>query len=78
MYTLDYIDNLRDDINKQVGKEVKVARVRGRKKKEVVNGTIYSTYPSIFTVAIKNGSSTTLCSYSYVDILTKVIKLNFS
>ncbi|MFV0519291.1 MAG: Veg family protein [Lachnospirales bacterium] len=78
MYTLEYIETLRNDINKQVGKEVKIARIRGRKKKEIVEGTLYNTYPNIFTVAIKNGDTTFLSSYSYVDVVTKVIKLNFS
>ncbi len=77
MYKVEYFDTIRDGLNQKVGKEVNVARIRGRQKKETVTGVIDNTYPNIFTIKVNNGDSSTLCSYSYVDILTKAIKLNF-
>ncbi len=77
MYKVEHFVTIRDGLNEKVGKEVNVARLRGRQKKEIVTGTIENTYPNVFTIKVEKGDNVSLCSYSYVDIITNAIKLNF-
>ncbi len=77
MYKVEHLDTIRDGLEEKVGKEVCIARLRGRQRRENVTGKITKTYPNIFTVTTEQGETTALYSYSYVDIITKAIKLNF-
>ncbi|OQB12390.1 MAG: hypothetical protein BWY15_02218 [Firmicutes bacterium ADurb.Bin193] len=71
---------IRSALEKSVGQKVRLTAKKGRKKAVVRHGVIEETFPSIFTVKLDNTieqlpSSSRRVSYSYTDILTKVIEI---
>lgn len=66
------------NIEASVGKKVKLTSNKGRKKTEVKEGTIMKSYSNVFVVEYDNGRFSPNCvSYSYTDILTDTIDLQF-
>ncbi len=76
MYTTVQKDVIKTKINKNLGKKVNIHTIRGRKKVDVIKGTIVNVYPNLFTIKTKDKEHR-LISYSYVDVLTDVIKLKY-
>ena len=65
-------------IRGNVGNHVKVTKNMGRNRYDVVEGTITETYPCIFTIKLDEAADTIkTASYSYVDVYTKDIQLQF-
>lgn len=70
------IEKVKNKINDMTGKKI-IAKVNiGRNKYETFEGIILKTYPSLFTIQVKNETK----SFSYADILIKniVIKVVLS
>jgi uncharacterized protein Veg len=78
-----YVENMKTiatikrNIEDHVGDKVTLKANGGRKKILVNNGTIESAHPSIFVVRLDNDIQRTV-SYSYSDVLTKTVQLDFS
>ena len=67
---------MRQFIERCVGERVQLFANKGRRKAVVKEGVIENSYPSIFTIRIENEfDSTRRLSYSYTDLLTKVVEL---
>ena len=68
--------DMRQFIERCIGERVTLFANKGRRKAVVKEGIIENSYPSIFTIRIENEfDSTRRLSYSYTDLLTKVIEL---
>lgn len=65
-------------LDARVGQEVLVTVQVGRKRVNQVRGTLAQTYPAIFVVHLGDEEdSLQRVSYSYADLLTKNVALEF-
>ena len=72
------LKDIRSDLETHLGKRIKLKANRGRKKTVTRVGVLEKTYPHVFTVRLdKNLSSIPRVSYSYTDILTASIELEY-
>lgn len=72
------IKDIKADLETHLGKRIKLKANRGRKKTVVREGILEKTYPHVFTVRLdKKLSSIPMVSYSYTDILTASIELEY-
>jgi len=69
------IQQIRLDLESQVGKRVKLRANRGRRRIVEAEGVIESTYPKIFVVKLDKSYSIRRLSYTYADVLTKTVEL---
>jgi len=68
--------DMRQFIERCVGERVRLFANKGRRKAVVKEGVIENSYPNIFTIRIENEfDSTRRLSFSYTDLLTKVVEL---
>ncbi|MFO7637019.1 MAG: Veg family protein [Clostridia bacterium] len=73
------INTIRKDLEGKIGRKVDLTAYGTRKKKIQKSGTIKSTYPSIFVIRIDNESKpSTNMTFSYTDIITKAVDLQFT
>ncbi|CQR47489.1 hypothetical protein BN1058_01810 [Paraliobacillus sp. PM-2] len=62
----------------QIGKRLKLTANGGRRKTVERYGTLAETYPAVFIVALdQEENAFERVSYSYADILTETVELNF-
>lgn len=70
---------IRKNLEKHVGRRVKLTSKKGRKKTLITKGVIESTYPSIFIVRLdalpRQAVDDRRVAYSYIDVLTKTVEL---
>jgi uncharacterized protein Veg len=67
---------MRQFIERCVGERVRLFANKGRRKAVIKEGVIENSYPSIFTIRVENEfDSTRRLSFSYTDLLTKVVEL---
>ena len=72
------LDACRKDLEEHIGSRIRLTSNGGRKRTIVHEGILDHCYPNVFTVRCTRPSSNTaqeVVSYSYVDILTKVVKV---
>lgn len=62
------VDEIKEKILSLKGSEVEMNINRGRKKYDIINGTIKDVYPSVFTVIVKDNNSA-IQTFSYYDVL---------
>ena len=67
------IDSIKDIINKNIGRMVRITVYGIRNKVNHYDGTLYKTYPNIFTI-LYNGEEK---SFSYRDMITKDIDVKY-
>ncbi|MFD3158290.1 Veg family protein [Haloimpatiens sp. FM7330] len=77
MQRRDVLASIKNEIDKHIGERVTLKANGGRKKILVKNGIIEETYPSIFIVRLESDTQRRV-SYSYSDVLTKTVQLNFA
>ena len=68
------LNQVKEKIKSMKGQNVEMSVNRGRKKIEVVSGTVKDIYPSVFTVVIKD--QTLLQTFSYFDVLCGKVVFN--
>lgn len=69
---------IRSSINENIGRKVIITAQLSRKKKKERIGTLSQSYPSVFTIELENIREQFDCvSYSYTDILTDSITIEF-
>lgn len=72
------LKDIRIDLENHLGSRIKLKANRGRKKTIIREGVLEQTYPHVFTVRLdKKNSSIPRVSYSYIDILTASIELEY-
>ena len=69
------LEEIRDNVNSYVGREVKVKANRGRRKAIEKEGVLEKTHPNVFVVKIKDNDQIRRLSYSYADLLTDNVEL---
>ena len=66
-------ENVKNMIESNLGKNVKITVYGMRNKKDFYEGKLYKVYPNIFTI-IYNGEEK---SFSYRDVITKDINIKY-
>lgn len=69
------IKDIKKGIESLVGERVKVTTSKGRRQVVEREGTIEKTYPSLFVIRMDDEARRML-SFTYVDILTEMVKLS--
>lgn len=64
-------------LDSRLGEEIVVTVQMGRKKKRERRGTLAETYRSIFIVDLNDDDSIDRVSYSYKDVLTNAVEIEF-
>lgn len=70
------LNEIKEKIQQLRGQSVEMSIDRGRKKIELIYGTVKDIYPSVFTVVIKD--QTLLQTFSYFDVLCGKVTFNGS
>ena len=69
---------IRENLNEQVGKEVKLTAYQPRNVVVEHTGVLSNTYPSVFVIDLEDTpNSVDRVSYNYSDILTGYVELQF-
>lgn len=69
---------IKQGLDCQVGKRLKLRANGGRRKTVERCGVLAETYPSVFIVELdQDENAFERVSYSYTDILTETVELNF-
>ncbi|MGP4042526.1 biofilm formation stimulator Veg [Gracilibacillus sp. D59] len=70
---------IKQGLDGNVGKRLRIKANGGRKKTIERYGTLAETYPSVFIVELdQDENAFERVSYSYADILTETVELNFT
>ncbi|AYM03942.1 hypothetical protein FD13_GL001393 [Levilactobacillus senmaizukei DSM 21775 = NBRC 103853] len=70
--------NIKNKLDDRIGEKLMVIAQAGRKKTTERHGILRETYPAVFVVDLdQNENSFERVSYSYTDILTKNIEVDF-
>ena len=79
MFDKNDLTRVKSDIENNLGNKVTLTAKKGRKKLIVRQGTIESTYASVFVVKLDVDDdqvpSNRRVSYNYIDILTKTVEI---
>lgn len=68
------IEKIKDELNKHIGENVLIKHNLGRNKYESYNATIKELYNNVFVV---ENDYSQIKSFTYIDIITKIIKIEF-
>lgn len=72
------INEIKELLDERIGQPVMVTVQAGRKRVNKVHGVLSKTYPAIFVVHLADGQNTIQrVTYSYTDLLTKNVALDF-
>ena len=70
------VNDIRQEVQRNIGKEVILKADMGRKRIKTRTGVIVDAFPSVFTVRVNNDFDVErTVSYSYSDILTSTVEL---
>lgn len=70
--------NIKNKLDDRIGEKLMVIAQAGRKKTTERHGILRETYPAVFVVDLdQDENSFKRVSYSYTDILTKNIEVDF-
>jgi uncharacterized protein Veg len=71
------LDICRRGMQSYIGKRVKLRSNGGRKRTIIHEGILDRCYPNVFTVRCsrKNAASQETISFSYIDLLTRVVEI---
>ncbi|MEC6747940.1 Veg family protein [Marinilactibacillus sp. GCM10026970] len=72
------IASIKQNLDGQLGKEIKLTAQAGRKKTTERKGILTDTFPAVFIVELnKEENAYERVSYSYADVLTQTVELEF-
>lgn len=69
------INSIKKKINSYKGQDINLTVNHGRNKICNYSGKVEEIYPSLFTVAVKDGNNLKTQCYSYSDVLCGQVKL---
>lgn len=73
------LEKTKANLDNIVGQEIQLISRHGHRRATMRKGIIEKTYPSIFIVRLENAQNSATASrrisYSYADVLTKVIEV---
>lgn len=70
------LSSIKRNLEEHVGQKVMLKANGGRKRILVNEGVLESVYPSIFVVRLQKDTQRTV-TYSYSDVLTNTVQLDF-
>jgi uncharacterized protein Veg len=74
----EVLSAIKNDIEEHIGEKVLLKANSGRRKVIVREGVLEKTYSNIFVIKIEgNDNSSRMLSYSYSDILTQTVQLEY-
>lgn len=73
----DTIKRIKAKLDNHIGSHLTVTTQIGRKNVQVRRGVLISTFPSVFIVDLDVEDKQRRVSFSYIDVLTKDIELEF-
>jgi len=69
---------IKKGLEDQIGKRLELTANGGRRKTVIRSGILSEIYPSVFVVELdKDENAFERVSYSYADVLTEAVELNF-
>ena len=71
------LNEIKTKLNNYVGKSVLIKYNLGRNKYEEYEAKIKELYNNVFLVELENNINKEIKSFSYNDVITKTIKINF-
>lgn len=71
------LQEIKEKVNKNIGKDVTIKYNIGRNRIEKYNVKIKQAYKNLFIVETKNKENTEIKSFTYTDIMTKTIKIDY-
>ncbi len=71
------INQIKEDLNNHIGEKAIIKCNLGRNKYEKYNVTIKELYNNIFLVKLNNENNPEIKSFSYTDVITKTIKIDY-
>lgn len=72
------LESIKERLDKQLGKKIMLTAQAGRKKVTERKGVLAETYPSVFVVELdQKEHSFDRVSYSYTDVLTESVEIEF-
>ena len=71
------ISQIKNDLNKHIGETATIKGNLGRNKYEKYRVTIKELYNNIFLVQLNNENNPEIKSFSYTDVITKTIKIDY-
>ena len=72
------LHEIKQGLEDQIGKRLKLKANRGRRKTIIRSGTLAEIYPSVFVVELDpEENNFERVSYSYADVLTETVELKF-
>lgn len=67
---------IRKEMEACIGKRIQLKTNKGRKKTQIKEGILESTYPCVFTVRFENNfKNVRTASFSYTDVLTNTVEI---
>ena len=71
------VNNVKEELNKHLGDTVTIKYNLGRNKFEKYNVKIKKLYDHVFTVELNHLKTKEIKSFSYSDVITKTIKIDY-
>ncbi len=71
------LQEIKKKVNENIGNEVTIKCNIGRNRIEKYNVRIKETYKNIFIVETNKKNNTEIKSFSYTDVMTKTIKIDY-
>lgn len=71
------VNTVKEELNKHIGDEVTIKYNLGRNKFEKYNVTLKKLYDYVFTVELDEKKRKQIKSFSYTDVITKIIKIDY-
>ena len=71
------IKNVKEELTKHLGDKVTIKYNLGRNKYEKYNVKLKKLYDYVFTVELEKKKSKEIKSFSYSDVITKIIKIDY-
>lgn len=72
------LQSIKKQLDTMLGKEIMLTAQTGRKKKTERKGILTETYPAVFVVELnQDENSFERVSYSYTDVLTHSVEIEF-
>lgn len=69
---------IKQQLDNHIGQSIKITTHIGRKKMAVKSGVLKETFPAVFIVELAALNNVERVSYSYTDVLTKNIIVEFN
>lgn len=71
------LQEIKEKVNNNIGNDVTIKYNIGRNRIEKYNVKIKETYKNVFIVETNNTNNVEIKSFTYTDVMTKTIKIDY-